>query len=305
MRPSIVKPRRPIQVLSRDERKEFAQYEAVIERGRQTFLEVGQALAAIRDGRLYRQNFDTFEAYCQDRWDFKRDYANKLIRAAKTVSSLDTKVSIVPTTETQARELSRLPEEQRAGAWEETVERVGGQPTAKDIKETVDLWDADNQPYVEPDDESQDDEDDNAVDDDQHEDGGADQDEQQQDDHQDDGREVQQHDFLGNIVPAHAAAMFNRDTYDHAAGCLNATKAAIKTLAAGPSGKLLQRQMLFDRLNDVAALLKESLAYALCPKCGGKGCWDCFDTGIVDEDRYHRYTRGIKALAEFEGRATA
>ena len=50
----------------------LAECEAVIERGQQTFIEVGQALMEIRDSRLYRETHATFEAYCNERWGWTR-----------------------------------------------------------------------------------------------------------------------------------------------------------------------------------------------------------------------------------------
>lgn len=41
------------------------QAEAVIERGIKTFIEVGEALAQVRDNRLYRADFATFEPHPQ------------------------------------------------------------------------------------------------------------------------------------------------------------------------------------------------------------------------------------------------
>ena len=93
---------------------ELAQHEAVIERGLQTFYEVGTALLAIRDKRLYRADYSTFEDYCRERWQMGRNYVNKLITAAEVVTNLGTNVPILPTTESQARELVTLtPDEQR------------------------------------------------------------------------------------------------------------------------------------------------------------------------------------------------
>ena len=37
--------------------------EAIIERGQQTFIEVGNALMEIRESRLYLENYPTFEDY--------------------------------------------------------------------------------------------------------------------------------------------------------------------------------------------------------------------------------------------------
>jgi hypothetical protein len=116
--------------------------ERVIERGIQTFVEVGQALLEIRDHRLYREEYPTFEEYCKGRWGWSRDYANKQIRAAGVVENLapigtlDTNVS-KPLTEAQVRPLtSLLPEDQRA-VWQAAVETNGPQPTMKQVLNEV------------------------------------------------------------------------------------------------------------------------------------------------------------------------
>ena len=43
----------------------LSKHESVISKGLKTFSDVGNALLAIRDGRLYREQFPTFEEYCQ------------------------------------------------------------------------------------------------------------------------------------------------------------------------------------------------------------------------------------------------
>ncbi len=53
--------------------------ERVIERGLNTFVEVGAALLEIRDGRLYKNDYSTFEDYCRERWGFTRMRATQLI----------------------------------------------------------------------------------------------------------------------------------------------------------------------------------------------------------------------------------
>ena len=80
----------------------LAECEAVIERGLQTFVEVGNALLTIRDGRLYRAIAGTFEDYCRERWNMSRPRAYQLIDAAMTVNNLSTTVDILPTSERQS-----------------------------------------------------------------------------------------------------------------------------------------------------------------------------------------------------------
>ena len=87
--------------------------ERVIERGQQTFIEVGRALLEIRDRRLYRETHATFEAYCRERWGWSRQRANQHIDAAHVVNALTTTVA-KPESERQARAmLDRLDPEER------------------------------------------------------------------------------------------------------------------------------------------------------------------------------------------------
>jgi hypothetical protein len=60
----------------------LAELEVVIESGKQTYVEVGNALREIRDRKLYKETHQTFEAYCQERWGFTRSTAYRNIRAA-------------------------------------------------------------------------------------------------------------------------------------------------------------------------------------------------------------------------------
>lgn len=107
-------------------------HEAVIERGLGSFLEVGAALIAIRDGKLYLATHSTFEAYCSARWQLSRPHAYRLIGAAETVAALSPMGDIpVPTSERQARELAGLTPEVAADVMAKAAE--DGPPTAAGI----------------------------------------------------------------------------------------------------------------------------------------------------------------------------
>lgn len=120
------------------EREALARHEAVIERGKQTFVEVGRALAAIRDDRLYRSSHSTFEAYCKDRWSFGRTYAHRLIDSAAIAEMLP--VGDTPANEAQARELLPLKDApaEMAEVWMQAREVHGDAITAAKIREVVD-----------------------------------------------------------------------------------------------------------------------------------------------------------------------
>jgi hypothetical protein len=119
-----------------DESHDLIALEKVIERGLDTFVQVGEALAEIRDRKLYRIEHPTFDAYLDKKWSLSRSRACRLIQAAETVKVLPT--GNRPQTERQARPLATLPPAQRAEAWQKAVAASpDGQPTAAEVKTAV------------------------------------------------------------------------------------------------------------------------------------------------------------------------
>lgn len=136
--------------------RSLKQHEEIIADGMKSFLYVGQSLMAIRDGKLYSDNHDTFEAYCKSRWGFSRPRAYQMIEAAEVVSDLSTngrqngkkkaEELPLPENERQARALKEsadTPEERRE-VWAKAVEiapkNEAGEPqvTAKIISQVAD-----------------------------------------------------------------------------------------------------------------------------------------------------------------------
>ncbi len=100
--------------LNGQEMTRLSALEETVERGRQTFIEVGNALSEIRESRLYRETHKTFESYCQDRWGWSRVQAHHFIKAAETAENLLTTVNIQPpTSEGQIRPLTSLDKDQQ------------------------------------------------------------------------------------------------------------------------------------------------------------------------------------------------
>ena len=116
--------------------------EEVIERGLDTFVEVGQALFEIRQGGLYRETYGTFDAYCRERWGWRARRAEQLMEASKVAAILsdgEAQNFAPPKNDAQARELGRLrgdPEAVRE-VWAEVTEATGGKPTASNVREFV------------------------------------------------------------------------------------------------------------------------------------------------------------------------
>jgi len=118
--------------LLRDDQR-LAELEKTIARGKKTFVEVGLALAEIRDLRLYRREYSGFAEYCREKWGWSKPYCTQLITAAAVVEALpaDTKVAIA--TESQARELAKAGPGERARVVQAVVD--SGEPvTAAAIK---------------------------------------------------------------------------------------------------------------------------------------------------------------------------
>lgn len=115
-------------------------YEAIIERGLGTFIEVGEALTSIRDARLYRAEYDTFEDYCRLRWGMAARHANRLIGAAEVVANLGPMGPILPTSERQTRPMVGLDPEAQREVWERAIDtapegRVTGAHVQRVVKE--------------------------------------------------------------------------------------------------------------------------------------------------------------------------
>jgi len=126
------------EVLSPTTPADLRELEAVIERGLETFVQVGVALREIRDRKLYLETHPTWDDYCRQRWGFSRIHAHRMIDAA-TVSAM-LPMGNLPDSERQARELGRLssdPEAVRA-VWAEVQEEHGNSVTAADIRAAVD-----------------------------------------------------------------------------------------------------------------------------------------------------------------------
>lgn len=126
----------------------LAQCEEVIERGLDSFIEVGNALLQIRDQRLYRSDYDNFEVYCQERWDMSGRRAHQLIDSAKVIQNIGTEPLVqsgpLPSqklNERVIRPLAALPAPVQRKAWAKAVETAEkpGKPTAKEVAAAVEI----------------------------------------------------------------------------------------------------------------------------------------------------------------------
>jgi hypothetical protein len=118
--------------LTINEKARLVELERTIGKGLANFVLVGWALLEVRDARLYREGFGSFEQYCCEKWGLGKVRAYQLIRGAAVVKALP-QDGPLPANEQQARELGRLPEEKRQPVWE-AANANGARPTAARIR---------------------------------------------------------------------------------------------------------------------------------------------------------------------------
>ena len=121
--------------LSKDERSDLKRCERIIKRGSKVFIQVSEALMEIRDKRLYRENYPTFDEYCKDKWGFTARHGQRLL-AAKEVADNVRPIGRIPDHESQARPMVGLPPETQREVWQEAVESADdGKITAERVAE--------------------------------------------------------------------------------------------------------------------------------------------------------------------------
>lgn len=147
-----------LQELTQDEQRDRHRLELEVE---QAFYQAGKALAQLRQQRLYRSTYKTFEAYCQDRFRFTRRYSDYLIAAASVVENLQQirtihsqnhlneehqfnensrmiQDQILPTRLEQIKPLASLKPDAQRQVWDKAVEKANGKvPSGRIVKEIV------------------------------------------------------------------------------------------------------------------------------------------------------------------------
>jgi hypothetical protein len=107
--------------LTTTEKRRKQELETIVESGLEEFLRVGSALAELRNRRLYRVEFGTFEEYVRAKFNLHRAAVDGVIRSAQTAQVLlDAVIQLPPaTTATVLRPISGLPgDELQVACWQ-------------------------------------------------------------------------------------------------------------------------------------------------------------------------------------------
>ena len=121
--------------LSPEEKHSLASCEKVIQKGVSTFQETGIALMQVRDEKLYRIGYESFDDYLDKRWNLTNSRARQFIAAAKTVASVEISTKL---NEGQAKELAKVPKDKQQEVIDWAIEKAEGKPlTAAKIKQAA------------------------------------------------------------------------------------------------------------------------------------------------------------------------
>jgi len=101
--------------LTKTERDLLVSLEGEIELGISASIRVGEAFLEIRERKLFRGGYTSFNEYIRDRWNCGQNYASKMIAAYEARKRVDDLVPKLPeadaiNTEGQLREITNVPE---------------------------------------------------------------------------------------------------------------------------------------------------------------------------------------------------
>ena len=244
--------------LTSQDRSQLRKLESVIEKRIATFVEVGEALRTIRDSKLYRDDYGTFERYVEDRWQFKKRYAYNLIESAEAVKNVHHGAQkTVPANERQARELAKAPPEKQAEVWEELV-ADNPKPTAKDVKAAVARHKEEPETIE-------------AV-----------------------AVSVVK-DGLGRDVPESLREKYAIGAQLSAIGRkLDVVKREAVELADTMGGWFIPVQQIELAAKALKDLITESAYWTACPRCSGKGCKRCDSSGFIPKSKKNMLSNADK-----------
>lgn len=111
---------------------------AALKTGTEIVLAIGTALDQIRDRKLYKAEFRTFEAYVDNKFSMKRSRAYHLMSAARVIKELQMhfKETELPKNESVVRPLMKFKEQQLIEIWQ-TVLKSYEDPGRADVEAVI------------------------------------------------------------------------------------------------------------------------------------------------------------------------
>lgn len=108
-----------VRPLTRAERSRWGEIKGFIAQHKQGFETICQMLVEAREGKLYREEFDTLEKFCEANFDFGDRQGRRMFNAAVNGAALVRAGLPAPIGERQIRALNQLPPEAQVAVWAE------------------------------------------------------------------------------------------------------------------------------------------------------------------------------------------
>jgi DNA modification methylase len=124
--------------LSATERAQLIQCEDVITTAKRWQAEEAKAFLMIREKRLWRGKYASFEAYGLQRWQIEHSRLYQICAWGEVIRNVSTIVESIPERESHARPLYGLPAEQQRIAWRSVCRVPAHKRTAADVQSVVD-----------------------------------------------------------------------------------------------------------------------------------------------------------------------
>jgi len=109
-------------------------------------MRIAVALTEIREEKLYRSEYSSFQVYCEERWNLSRGYCNKLVDGLRVYRNLEMKIEpkLLPESVNTVVDLSSLPGDKqvlvfRKGLKEAGKKGNGKKPTRQSLKLIADI----------------------------------------------------------------------------------------------------------------------------------------------------------------------
>ena len=252
--------------------KRLEQLESEIESGIRS---VGKALMEIRDSKAYRDQYDTFEEYCKDRWGFTDRHARDLINCESVRSKIGTIVPVDSMKTLHLLEISKVPAAKQAQVAASVIaecQAENREPTTKDYKAAAKEF---VQPKADPKAEPKQ--------------AGLPQVGQVWQD-VDDTPEPQAKPEQAETPQALQAPI------QAVATRINAELKELKRLSDCTGGEWLDVTDLETQIKQLSYSIRQSIYWIDCMDCGGKGCKTCRQLGWLSLDRKKHLTQAQKDL---------
>lgn len=243
-------------ILSKQERTTLEYCEKIIRQSTKVFMEAGRCLRLIRDRRLYRTDYGTFEQYVYEVWGMARGSAYRAISVYECAAQLE---DVTTTTERPSarcyRPLLTVKDKRtRQDAWRSAcikAEREGVQVTEKRVADEVARFTKK---------------------------------------HKKEPEQLTIVDQTGTAVPEKLVKAFEARAARLGRKAAQVALKAAKNLPVAV-GRREEALRLAEELDQI---FEDALPYAVCPSCFGEGCGWCGNTGWMRKHILEDYQRKME-----------